>query len=73
MFADVRATNCSTAYIRTKEMQMMTRSAEVTKEDVSPATFTSKPSKQVARDDKPEDDDGFSRLDDLWFEKGERS
>ncbi len=52
---------------------MMTRSAEVTKEDVSPATFTSKPSKQVARDDKKEDDDGFSRLDDLWFEKGERS
>ena len=52
---------------------MMMRSADVTKEDVSPATFVPKPSKQVARDDKREQDDGFSRLDDLWFEKGERS
>ena len=52
---------------------MRMRNANVTKEDVSPATFASKPSKQVANDDKPEEDDGFSRLDDLWFEKGERS
>ncbi len=52
-----------------KEMMMM--SAEVAKEDVSPATFAPKRLKQVARDDKQEEDDGFSRLDDLWFEKGE--
>ena len=51
---------------------MMMRSADVTKEDVSPATFAPKPSKQVADDDKREQDDGFSRLDDLWFKKGER-
>ena len=73
MFVGVRVTNCLTAYIRTKEMKMMMRSAEVTKEDVSPATFAPKPSKQVAPDDKQEEDDGFSRLDDLWFERGERS
>jgi len=52
---------------------MMMRSAEVTKEDVSPATFAPKPSKQVADDDKREQDDGFSRLDDLWFKKGEKT
>ena len=73
MFAGVRATNCSMAYIWTREVKKIMMSTDVTKEDVSPATFAPKPSKQVLRDDKQEEDDGFSRLDDLWFERGERS
>ena len=72
MFAGARATNCSMAYIRTKELKMM-MSTDVIKEDTSPATFVPKPSKQVFRYDKQEEDDGFSRLDDLWFERGERN